>query len=173
MTVAFERGLNGDSRAYQEALSGISRIMRPYFLKRGLSQQDAEDVVQEVLLSVHKARHTYDASRPLIPWLFAIARFRFADFWRKRYVGAENMPVLDIQELQEILPAPVTEEDPMPEGMEEALSGLPEKKRRLLYMLHYEGYTIKEAATQLGMKESAVKVSAHRIYKHLRMQFGK
>jgi len=45
------------------------------FLRSRASAGDLEDVYQEVLLAVHRVRHTYDARRPFEPWLFAIARF--------------------------------------------------------------------------------------------------
>ena len=161
----------GDKAAYRKLLTEISSILRGYFLKRGVSVTDADDVIQEILISVDKARHTYDANRPFMPWLFAIVRFRFADHWRKHY--AKKVPTLDIHELQSQIPdESVTQDDPLPEGMEEAVQHLPEKKKRILFLLHYEGYTAKEAAEKLGMKESAVKVAAHRIYKQLREQFA-
>ena len=170
MALWFEAAIGGDNRAYRNLLSEISQLLRRYFLKRGVQNQDVDDIVQEVLVSVHKARRTYDTSRPFLPWLFAIAQFRFADFWRNRYT--KSPPSIDIDSLSEILAEDVTKTDLLPEGMDEAIAALPEKKRQILHLLHNEGFTAKEAAARLGMSETALKVAAHRIYQQLRNEFG-
>lgn len=167
---AFTHGAAGDSRAYQEALHVATRLITRYLARRGIASAEKDDLIQDILLSVHKARHTYDASRPFLPWLYAIIRYRLADYWRQHYQQAVPGPTLDIQEMQDYLSAPVTEPGQISEELEEAISRLPEKKQRLLYLLHYEGYTAKEAGRLLDMRESAVKVAAHRIYKQLRLE---
>src|SRR5262245_56536658 len=77
----------GDSAAYERLLRGIATAVRPV-ARRGLRRAgrataDAEDIVQDVLLAVHLKRHTWDASQPVGPWVYAIARYKLVDALRR------------------------------------------------------------------------------------------
>src|SRR5260221_9607321 len=75
----------GDGRSYRDLLGQIAPIVRRIIRRRHpfLSNEDSEDLVQDVLLSVHSVRATYDAGRPFLPWLVAITRHRVADGARR------------------------------------------------------------------------------------------
>src|SRR5438093_4067939 len=81
LTRLMARAQQGDSNAYVTLLRAITpRVRRLVRSRRGfLGENDVEDIVQEVLLSVHAVRATYDPARPLMPWLSAIVRHRLAD----------------------------------------------------------------------------------------------
>ncbi len=68
--------LNGDQRAYADLLRETSRLLRPFLAKRLSFTNEVDDLLQEILISLHKARHTYDGNRPFKPWIYAIATFR-------------------------------------------------------------------------------------------------
>ncbi|MDD2722371.1 MAG: sigma-70 family RNA polymerase sigma factor [Gallionella sp.] len=159
--------LNGDAQAYAALLKETARLLRPFLAKRLYHGNEVDDVLQEILISIHKARHTYDGERPYLPWVYAIARFRLQDHLRSHYAdelhGAE-----DIAELEETLPDELTEAAFSYESISGEVEALPEKQASILRLMHQEGYTAKEVAAKLGMNESAVKVSAHRAYKILR-----
>ncbi len=156
----------GDSRAYHQLLSQLEPLIRR-MIARKVPAADVEDVVQEVLVSIHKARHTYDGSRALMPWVFAIARFRLTDYLRQHYAAMKHVHV-DIDGMHEFLAQPVTESTELSEHMNEALKSLPQRQQTILTLMHEQGYTAKEVGAQLGMKESAVKVAAHRAYKQMK-----
>lgn len=163
LAVLLQAGNSGDSAAYHEFLNSVSIYLRR-FISRRVPAADIEDVLQEILISIHKARHTYDGKRSVLPWISSIARFRLADHLRKYYADMRQMQV-DISPLQETLTANVTESGVIDEYVSEEVGKLPERQRRILYLMHTEGYTAKEVGMQLGMTESAVKVAAHRAYK--------
>lgn len=165
----FHAGLAGDTLSYNRFLQAITPILRRAACRK-LSTADAEDALQETLISIHKARHTYDGERPIMPWLMAIAQFRINDALRKAYAGSGRISV-NIDDLSEVL-ADVTEPQGGNESIDEILKNVPERERRILTMMHVEGYTAKEAGVHLGMKESAVKVAAHRAMKRIRETFG-
>jgi RNA polymerase sigma factor (sigma-70 family) len=77
----------GDAAAYQRLLKEIAdllrRLIRSRLAQLGLSTHEAEDLVQEVLISLHTRRHTWDADRPFLPWLHAITRYKFIDAARR------------------------------------------------------------------------------------------
>lgn len=158
---------SGNQQAYTALLYETARMLRPYLMKRLNAGSEVDDVLQEILISIHKARHTYDGLRPYKPWAYAIAKFRLNDHLRSHYSDRLSQAV-DIDELENILPDDVTGTDIDYESISGEVNKLPEKQAAILQFMHEQGYTAKEVAAKLGMTESAVKVAAHRAYKVLR-----
>lgn len=161
------KSLHGDKQAYAELLRETARVLRPYLARRLSFDSEVDDVLQEILISIHKARLTYDGKRPYKPWAYAIAKFRLQDYLRMHYAD-QLRHAEDISELENILPEDVTETAISYESVSGEVQKLPQKQATILQLMHQEGYTAKEVAEKLGMTESAVKVSAHRAYKVLR-----
>jgi len=161
------RSLDGDQHAYAEILQETSRFLRPYLAKRLSFTNEVDDLLQEILISIHKARHTYDGNRPYKPWVYAIAKFRLQDHLRAHYSDHLHHAD-DLSEMEEFLHEPVTESAISYESISGEVEKLPEKQAAILRLMHQDGYTAKEIAEKIGMKESAVKVAAHRAYKILR-----
>jgi RNA polymerase sigma-70 factor (ECF subfamily) len=159
--------LAGDKQAYSALLQETSRFLRPFLSKRLNGASEVEDLLQEILLSIHKARHTYDGLRPYKPWVFAIAQFRLLDYLRNHYADHLRHAV-ELSEVENILPENVTESGFNYESISGEIRQLPEKQATILQLMHQEGYTAKEVAEKMGMTESAVKVAAHRAYKILK-----
>ena len=157
----------GDGAAYSAVLKKSADLLRPYLRKWLKNNSEAEDVLQETLISVHKARHTYDGTRPYKPWLFAIAKFRLSDYWRRAYVDRLRTAV-DLTEAENVSAQPVTNSGEAYEYLREGLKSLPPRQAEIIQLTHIDGYTLKEVALKLGMTEGAVKVAAHRAYKALR-----
>lgn len=174
LTALFCAGVAGDAASYNQFLQRISLVLRRMTGKK-LPAGDVEDVVQDILISVHKARHTYDGQRPLMPWLFAIAQFRINDYLRKLYNQARHE--IDVESVTPSVTDSMTEPSVTgswdeTESIDELLKGVPEKQKRILTMMYVEGFTAKEAGQRLNMNESAVKVAAHRAIKKIRERLG-
>lgn len=180
--------LAGDKLAYTEVLHETARFLRPFLTKRVRHASEVDDLLQEILLSIHKARHTYDGERPYKPWAFAIAKFRLLDYLRAHYADHLHSAI-ELSEVENyvsvsgdrplgnvtwgnVTAGDVTESPFTYESIREEIQLLPEKQATILQMMHQEGYTAKEVAAKIGMKESAVKVAAHRAYKVLRKRLG-
>jgi RNA polymerase sigma-70 factor (ECF subfamily) len=161
--------LAGDQRAYSVLLQETSRMLRPFLAKRLSFANEVDDLLQEILISIHKARHTYDGSRPYKPWVYAIAKFRLHDHLRAHY-SDQLRHADDLSELEDFLHENVTESAISYESISVEVQKLPEKQATILRLMHQEGYTAKEVAEKIGMNESAVKVAAHRAYKILRQK---
>ncbi len=170
LTALMQLTLDGDKTAYQEFLTQVSRYLRR-FIARSIPASDVEDVLQEVLISIHKARHTYDGKRAVLPWVSAIARYRISDYLRQHYAAMRQSQV-DLADVEDFIAAPVTETSETGESILEEVGQLPERQQKILYLLHTEGYTAKEVGAKLGMRESAVKVAAHRAYKVIRARLS-
>src|ERR1700759_1282421 len=83
-----QAAISGDSAAYHRLLKAVTPVLRAA-ARRGLARagqpvDQAEDIVQDILLAVHLKRHTWDAEAPFAPWLFAIARNKLIDALRRR-----------------------------------------------------------------------------------------
>lgn len=159
----------GDKMAYARLFQGITSILRAFVGKKLNSQEDAEDVVQEILISIHRASHTYDTDRPFKTWMFTIARYRLNDHLRAIYKRADHGSGVSYDDTDFELSSSenVTETYASHEYLDKMLDSLPRKQRKIVTMMKVEGYTAKETAKAMKMTETAVKVSAHRAYKAL------
>lgn len=161
------RAQKGDAGAYRDLLTGIVPLIRRSILKSLPTPDLADDVVQEVLISIHKALHTYDSDRPFLPWLMAIVSFRRTDFLRQHYAAYKNRQVsLESVDLPDYLDK--GESEASFKDIEEALDSLPDKQKRVVELLKIEGYSTKEVSEKTGLSESAVKVTMHRALQKLK-----
>lgn len=162
-----KQAMNGDKRAYAVLLQETARFLRPYLAKRLNFAAEVDDLMQEILISIHKARHTYNGGRPYKPWAYAIARFRLQDYLRAHYADHLRHAV-ELSGVENSLFEPVTNSAVTYESIRAEIEKLPPKQAAILKMMHQEGSTAREVAEKTGMKESAVKVMAHRACKLLR-----
>ena len=156
--------LDGDKIAYRDLLSGLGPRLRAFFRRRlADGGVDAEDLVQDTLMAIHLKRHTYDREQPFTPWLWAIARYKLLDHWRRGGVR-RTVPLDDAGELfaEESVEEGATRRD-----VSRLLGSLPARQRRLFEDVKLTGLSIREAADRAGMTETAAKVSLHRGMKAL------
>ncbi|MEM7651233.1 MAG: RNA polymerase sigma factor [Pseudomonadota bacterium] len=159
---------DGDKAAYNALLREIAPFIRNFILRSLANPDWANDITQEVLISVHKSLNTYSPDRSFRPWLMAIINFRRTDYLRKHYNSRQNkQTTLDDYDFQSMH---VTNPEHAGEykDIEAALSDLPDAQRKVFEMIKIQGYTAKEVANEMGMSVSAVKVSAHRTMKKLK-----
>ena len=156
-------GLNGDASAHEALLKALSPQLRAYFRRQlvriGRTRVDAEDLVQETLIAIHVRRHTYHRSQPLTPWIYAIARHRLIDYWRKTKASLEEVPFDATPEMPSEGDAEAAESGL---DLEKLMSFLTPKARLAIRSVKIEGLTATEEAARSGASLSAVKVSIHR-----------
>ena len=162
----------GSTDAYVQLMQEIApRTRRIVWRHRNfLAAEDIEDLVQEVLLSLHAVRATYDPRRPFMPWLLAIIRNRLADGARRyarragREVNVDNMDVTFEDETANT----TTEMYRDPEALRQAIENLPAGQRNAIEMLKLREMSLKEAAEASGMSVGSLKVATHRAMNALR-----
>lgn len=162
----FVSGLEGDAIAYRDFLQALTPHLRGY-LRRRIPQlrDDVEDLVQEILLAVHNARHTWRSDEPLTAWVHAIARYKLMDFFRSRARrDVLNDPLDDHADL---FAAPDDEPAQARRDLGKLLDQLPDKQRLPIVHVKLEGLSVVETAKLTGLSESAVKVGIHRGLKAL------
>jgi RNA polymerase sigma-70 factor (ECF subfamily) len=159
----------GDERAYADFLHRIAALVRG-FVRRKVVQGgvDPEDVVQETLLAIHVKRHTWRPDAPVLPWVYAIARFKLIDAFRRRGRRIE----VEIDEIAETFAEPETE-TVSERDINRALDGLPPAQRSVVSSISVDGQSIGETASKLGISETAVRVSLHRGLAAIAKRFGR
>ncbi|MES2495977.1 MAG: sigma-70 family RNA polymerase sigma factor [Pseudomonadota bacterium] len=156
-------GLDGDAAIYAALLSALVPLLRAFYRRRMTgAQDDIEDLVQETLIAVHTRRATYDRDRAFTAWLFAVARYKMIDHFRR---SKNHCP---IEGLEDILVAEGFEDSTNARmDMNRLLGDLPPKQARAIRHTRIEGLSVAEAAEHAGIGESDVKVSVHRGLKTL------
>jgi len=163
---------DGDGDAYARLLTAVLPKVRQIVRSRISDVQFAEDVVQEVLLSIHANRHTFDPSLPFAPWLYAIATRRVADQLRKIYRNRSREILVD--EYPETFSGEGTndyEEGALAyatsDTLKKALAQLPKGQRTAVELLKLRDMSLKEASIESSMSVPALKVAMHRGLKAL------
>jgi RNA polymerase sigma-70 factor (ECF subfamily) len=160
----------GDSAAYARLLTEIAAVLRRYVrvrlarsVRAGL---EVEDIVQETLIGLHLKRDSWDDTRPIRPWVHAIARYKVADALRRaaRDVPRHDLP---IDAWAEVIAAPGSEPPHRERDAERLIAALPRRDRGLVRALALEGLSIRSAAERFAMTEGAVRVALHRARQRL------
>lgn len=158
-------GLNGDAAAYAALLKALVPTLRAFYRRR-LGDEDAvEDLVQETLIAVHTRRMSYDRERMFSAWMFAVARYKLADHFRRR---RQHCDLDAIDSLSSF--GGFEEETNARMDLDTLLVELPAKQAGLIRKTRIEGQSIAEAAHEAGLGESDVKVSIHRGLKALALR---
>lgn len=161
------RAQTGDERAYTRLLRSILPYLRSLARRRLGDSAEIDEVVQDILLTLHRIRPTYDPARPFAPWLAAIAQRRLIDRIRANSQHARRKQALAEELLvQAEAEAPVQEADAY-DGLYSAIRALPEGQRQAIQLLKLRQLSLKEAAALTGLSIGALKVSSHRGVKRL------
>ncbi|MDB6176605.1 sigma-70 family RNA polymerase sigma factor [Paracoccus sp. Z330] len=155
----------GDQRAYQELLTAMTPVLRGLIKARagGMDTSWCEDVVQETLLAIHLKRATWDSDQPLRPWVYAIARHKLVDAFRRRGKRV-HVPVEDFTD--------TLQAEPEPDGFEKrdaeaVIAKLPDRDSALLRCLAVEERGNEECGERLGLSAGALRVALHRALQRL------
>jgi RNA polymerase sigma factor (sigma-70 family) len=166
----------GDKSAYTALLCALVPLVKVTVRQRFgfLQPQDIDDLVQDVLLSLHATRATYDPARPFLPWLMAIARNRMADGAR-RYV---RRAVHEVPSEQPVETFPAEDANRSANGygdaeaLAQAMTKLPHSQRQAIELMKLREMSLKEAAAATGTSVGALKVAVHRGISALRKALG-
>jgi RNA polymerase sigma-70 factor (ECF subfamily) len=164
----------GDASAYERLLEDLLPFVRGVVRARIGDDPNAEDVVQDVLLAIHTARHTFQVGRELEPWVRTIARNAVIDSLRRRARLRARDAGVEAASLPDDAAARASAEaEPLPRALERALAQLPAVQREAVTLLKVEGLSVAEAAARARTTPGALKLRAHRGYKLLRDLLGR
>lgn len=161
----------GNETAYRAALAMVAVRLRGYYGRRlGGQPDEVEDLVQETLLAVHLKRDTHDPALPVSNWLHAIARYRLTDHWRRqgrRGTVALEDEMHEAEETAEGAQAAVARRD-----LRKLLRSLPDGQREAIELVKVQGFSTEEAAAQMGITVTTLKVRVHRGLQRLMARVG-
>ncbi|MCJ2090240.1 sigma-70 family RNA polymerase sigma factor [Methylobacterium sp. E-005] len=161
----------GDAAAYRALLKACLPVVSAIARAQGVRGEAVDDVVQDTLMTVHRARASYDPARPFMPWLRAITQRRAID--RLRRAGRRPREVNDPLAYEaEIDPGPAPSQSlearDRAAALARAVASLPEGQRQAVEQLGLRELSLDEAAALTGRSKGALKVNLHRALKALR-----
>lgn len=166
---------DGNGADYARLLSELLPVLRSAVGRKWRSAQDVEDIVQDILLSLHSVRHTYDPARPFFPWLMTIAKRRIADTARRISSRASNETT--VEKMPETFAGDETksahETSDDHEALQVALSSLPQSQREAIELMKIQGLSLQEASERTGKSVAALKVTIHRAIKTMRQSLDR
>ena len=155
----------GDFAAATALVERIGPQLHRFFLAQFSSRADADDLLQETWLRIHRVRHTYRPGEPVLPWFYAIARRVRIDHYRRasRTTARER----SLEELPNVA-APFPRGDGEVDDLEALLAPLSESQREVIRMMKVAGMSLEEVARATSCSVGSVKQKVHRAYKNLR-----
>ncbi|WP_214477324.1 sigma-70 family RNA polymerase sigma factor [Mesorhizobium sp. dw_380] len=171
-SILMARAQDGDANAYRRLLESITPYLRAHAARCHRNPSDVEDAIQDILLTLHAVRATYDPARPFGPWLTAIARRRLID--RLRRQGRRQAHETEIEPDHETFADPSANLEDMTDihDIKAALERLPSRQREAVRLTKIEGLSLKEASAASGTTVAALKIATHRAIRHLRQFFS-
>lgn len=159
-----QRYQDGEGAAAKLLVDRLSTQLYLFFSTSMGNRAEAEDMLQDAWLRIHRVRHTYRPGEPLLPWVYAIARHVRVDHYRRRQRIASR------EVASAVLPEPRAASEPPPKlpSFAELMAPLPESQREVLTMLKVNGLSIEEVARATASTAGAVKQKVHRAYDRLR-----
>ncbi len=156
-----------DRAAAEQFMEELIPILTRFFSSSPEDRQTAPDLVQETLLRLHKARHTYRGSEPLLPWVFSIARHVRVDQYRRRSRIARREQAVEPETLQSTAASKEASAETSGD-FERLMKFLPDSQREVITMLKVLGMSVDEVAQITSSTAGSVKQKAHRAYNQLR-----
>ena len=155
----------GDFAAVTTLVECTGPQLHRFFMAQSVSRSDADDLLQETWLRVHRVRNTYRPSEPVLPWFYAIARRVRIDHYRKASrTTAHERPLEEVSDA----PATLPREDARAEDLETLLASLSESQREVIWMMKVAGMSLEEAARATSSSVGSVKQKVHRAYRNIR-----
>ena len=176
LATLMQRAQSGIEGAYAQLLQELTPIIGRMIRRQMAvaSPSDQEDVLQEVLLSLHAARASYDPSRPFMPWLKTIVINRAIDFTRRHKRHASGQALTDemAADLADDSTSDAATRYDAVDALQKAIRALPTGQRSAIELLKLREMSLREAAATTGMSVSALKASVHRAVRTLRVSLA-
>lgn len=176
LTAAMASAQQGDRASYELVLRDCIPLVKRIARHQGASADFLDDVVQDVLVTLHGARASFDPSRSFTAWLTSITQRRTIDILRKRgRRGAREIHAplaLDTHPSTEPDPEQTVVRRTEAAQLHAYVDGLPETQREAVRSLALEENSLEDASKATGRTKTALKVNLHRAIKTLRARMG-
>ena len=161
----------GDKAAFRELFQRYSPLLQRAMARDLRSAEEANDLVQQTFLHLHRSRLDFEPGRKLKPWIFTIALNLKREYFRRSKRRHETS--LEDDRVAEPFEGPRGQErSDASRETARALSALPAEHREVIELHWFGGLSFPEVAEAVGSTVAAVKVRAHRGYFALRARLG-
>ncbi len=157
----------GNQKAYEELLDKIYSYLQRHIKHKIYDIHIAEDLIQNIVIAVHSAKHTYNPKLSFINWLLAIAQYKTIDFFRQKKeipIDESSIKFNNNNAQQQDHSEQILNQI----ELENLFKNLNEKQQDIVKKVKLEGYSIKEAANTFKLSESNIKTTIYRALKNLR-----
>ena len=153
-----------DPEAPRALIVALSPALLRFFRSQIAIREQADDLLRETWMRIHRVRHTYRPGEPALPWVYAIARRVGIDGYRRtRRISSHESAMEVVPEK----PAPVEARNTLP-AFDTLVAALPEAQREVVTLMKVGGLSLEEVARATSCTVGAVKQKAHRAYERLR-----
>jgi len=164
----------GDAAAYRLFLVSVTPFVHALVRQRFWHADGTEDVVQDVLLTVHRIRHTYEPGRPVKPWLAAITARRAIDAARRRgRIGAREVSDAITYETFADPEANKPHAGDTARALQRMTGALSPAQQEALELVKLKEMSLTEASAVSGQSVASLKVNIHRAMKKMRLLLSK
>ena len=154
----------GDNTAYNRLLVEMAPVLRKLIAARGgLQMGEVEDILQETLIAIHEKRHTWREGEPVTSWVYAIARYKTVDAWRRTM----RRPTVPFDEEDDETAAMHNTDPTHRHDLARLLARVDDRSADIIRTVKIEGYSADEAGARLGMSPASVRVALHRALRRL------
>lgn len=154
--------LRGDQQAFAQLMQAYRKPVYSFLVRNGLDAQSRDDVFQEIFLKVHKSAHTYQANRPLSPWIFTIAINTVRNTKRKNQLISLDLEAAEAVEDEQPSPENTAQLDETIDWLEQAVIQLPAAQAEAFTLSIVQGMKIKEVGAALGLPINTIKTQLRR-----------
>ncbi len=164
--------LNGDEAAFNLIVRKYQKTIY-WFARRMLgNHSDADEVTQEVLITLYEKLHTFKFESSLSTWIYKITNSKALNLIRKQKVreffsldtvfhkSSSDDVIKDLESREKL------------ERVEKALSSIPEKQRDVFVLRHFEGLSYKEIAEITGKSVGTLKANYFHALKKITEQIN-
>jgi len=150
----FRKIKEGNHKAFKTFFDEHQNHLYYFLLKKGVSEQVAEDLIQQAFVYIWEHRDQIDTDKSLRAYLFRIAYTRMLNVFRDHSKFDDNAEILNVQSSDEVDDSINREE--LQTAIESAISSMPEKRRNVFQLCFIQKFTYKEAAEFLDISVKTV-----------------
>ncbi|MFD2556679.1 RNA polymerase sigma factor [Sphingobacterium tabacisoli] len=164
-----------DQIAYTEIYNRYIKLLYTFALKRLSNEQEVEDLLHEIFMSLWNKRAELNDKQALAPYLYNAIRYQIINIYSKRklsarYLDSFNQFLLNEYHVDET--DHLTRHKELSTLIEKEIEALPQKMREVFNLSRKSGYSRKQIAEELDISEETVKSHMHHALKILKRKLG-
>lgn len=157
---------NGDAEAFDELFKRLSPKVFGFLSKRLKNQETVADLSQETFVKLHKTKHLYNKSLPVLPWIFTITKSVLLDHLKKK-----NLAIVDDYDLSAV-PQPELVLVNVETNSAQFLNQLPDQQKIALHLRYIEEHSFEDISKSLQTSPENARQIVSRGIKRLKELFN-